>query len=245
MSSPSITQTTRVALFFIESMFFVSVYHHNLGATRPWHFCDWIWWRGQDGWCGLWCWGSSLHHLWPMVSFLLETQFLVGGVSPPKWKVKHMRKSNWIISTEVKINNGYMINVSKPATVSSVWICLTSFPKNQPWARLRPFKESLLYQNSWCDSIWIYLNGRMERGFLWKAFIFVRKTSMYKNYGPHWLPCDLGDSGVLNRSSFSGKIYTSSLATIIAPPGDLTGYPWTPKPWKMKVLNPQYMVYNP
>ena len=24
-----------------------------------------------------------------------------------------------------------------------------------------------------------------------------------------------------------------------------TLYPWTPKPWKMKVLNPQYMVYNP
>ena len=22
-------------------------------------------------------------------------------------------------------------------------------------------------------------------------------------------------------------------------------YPWTPKPWKMKVLNPQYMGYNP
>ena len=23
------------------------------------------------------------------------------------------------------------------------------------------------------------------------------------------------------------------------------GYLWTPKPWKMKVLNPQYMGYNP
>ena len=22
-------------------------------------------------------------------------------------------------------------------------------------------------------------------------------------------------------------------------------FPWTPKPWKMKVLNPQYMGYNP
>ena len=24
-----------------------------------------------------------------------------------------------------------------------------------------------------------------------------------------------------------------------------TNYPWTPKPWKMKVLHPQYMGYNP
>ena len=25
----------------------------------------------------------------------------------------------------------------------------------------------------------------------------------------------------------------------------LFDYPWTPKPWNMKVLNPQYMGYNP
>ena len=30
----------------------------------------------------------------------------------------------------------------------------------------------------------------------------------------------------------------SSITSII-------NYPWTPKPWKMKVLNPQYMGYNP
>ena len=26
---------------------------------------------------------------------------------------------------------------------------------------------------------------------------------------------------------------------------DFTDRPWTPKPWKMKVLNPQHMGYNP
>ena len=83
------------------------------------------------------------------------------------------------------------------------------------------------------DSFWWCFNPMVENLKSWKRTIEPRKKKT-AGYGFHWNP------GCLIGILVSWFMKSSPHRQIVIP------YPWTPKPWKMKVLGPQNMgPHNP
>ena len=57
------------------------------------------------------------------------------------------------------------------------------------------------------------------------------------------IPPESADAPIPREDQNQERIFDSKRDRFFS--GCFKNYPWTPKPWKMKVLNFQYMGYNP
>ena len=87
----------------------------------------------------------------------------------------------------------------------------------------------------------------------------VRENGLILSYFQIWPACDLTviyrtnkkEGLQLEKRSPSARWNNSTYGSEITPiypcifGRSINNYPWTPKPWKMKVLHPQNMGYNP